>query len=292
MLRRGRWGGGYGSLRRVLHNALSRYRRVTPRRLAADHMRAFRLRRSDPVPSTPPRRAERLVVAMSTVPERVAWVQSALRSLIDQTCPADRILLAWPTHARRSGRPYPETPSLPSMVELIPCVDEGPATKLLAALRAEPDAAIVIVDDDVIYPKDLLQTFLESHRAAPGTALGLRGWRVAPGADPRRLYHTYCSAISEPTKVDILLGTWGYLLPPGVLDRSVYEFDGWPPEVRWVDDVWISGHLARRGIPRCVIPLKGFPIETAASAVAALTDGPNRSGHNDRVAINAFAKWW
>lgn len=229
---------------------------------------------------------------MSTVPERVAWVRSALRSLIDQSCPADRILLAWPTQARRSGRLYPEKPALPSAVELIPCVDEGPATKLLAALRAEPDATIVIVDDDVIYPKDFLQTLLQSHRAAPRTALGLRGWRLTPDADPRRLYHTYCSAIKEPTSVDILLGTWGYLLPPGALDGAVYEFDGWPPEVRWVDDVWISGHLARRGIPRCVIPLQGFPIETPASAVAALTDGPNHSGHNDRVAISAFAQWW
>lgn len=241
---------------------------------------------------SPPSRPERLIVSMTTIPERSEFIRPALRSLIDQSCPADRILLAWPRRARRTGRSYPLPPPLPAGVDVIRCDDEGPATKLLAALQAEPCAVIVVVDDDVIYPRDFLATLLAAHRADPRSALGLRGWRLGPGFDPRYAYHVFGTAVERPTDVDVLLGTWGYLVPPHAFDESVRQFEGWPPEVRWVDDIWISGHLARKKIPRRVVPARGLPIETAASAIAALTDSLNRSGRNDRIAIEAFAAFW
>ena len=37
---------------------------------------------------------------------------------------------------------------------------------------------------------------------------------------------------------------------------------------------------------------RSFPVETPASAVQALTDGPNRSGANDAAAIAHFAPYW
>jgi hypothetical protein len=92
--------------------------------------------------------------------------------------------------------------------------------------------------------------------------------------------------------VDVLFGTWGYLVPPGTLDTAVHDLADHPEHLRWVDDVWISGHLARRGVPRLVVPANEVPIETGNSRRQALTDGPNRSGENDRRAIEMFAADW
>jgi hypothetical protein len=144
----------------------------------------------------------------------------------------------------------------------------------------------------VIYPVDFVATLLAAHRADPHAALGMRGWRLHQGTDGRDLLHVFATGIAAPTNVDVLLGTWGYLIPPGALDAAVHDFTGYPPEVRWVDDIWISGHLARRGVPRRVIPARGLPIETPASNRAALTFSLNRCGRNDRLAIEAFAPWW
>jgi hypothetical protein len=174
----------------------------------------------------------------------------------------------------------------------MPCDDFGPATKLLPVLRIEPSALIVAVDDDVIYPRDFLETLLLSHRSMPKAALGFRGWRMEPNIEPCDFDHVFATAVSMPTDVDVLLGTWGYLIPPSAFDDSVFDFERFPPEVRWVDDVWFSGHLARRGIRRCVVSAKRFPIETLSSFISALTDGPNRSGRNDAIAIEAFAESW
>lgn len=277
---------------REIRRGFGRFRHLSPIRLLADVARAIRLRVIEPSTPPAPPRPERLIVSMTTIPGRVSRIMPALRSLLDQTCPADRILLAWPSHSRRTNTPYPAPPSLPAGIELLACEDLGPATKLLAALRIEPEAAIVVVDDDVVYPKDFLETLLKAHRAEPKTAWGFRGWRLSRGTEPRDLDHIFATAVTAPATVDVLLGTWGYLVPPHAFDNAVYDFDHYPPELRWVDDVWFSGHLAKRGVSRRVVPAAGLPLETAASFLGALTDGPNRDGRNDMIAVDAFKAWW
>lgn len=280
----------YRALRRDLRRALLRFRHTTPFSVARDVLRSIRLHRCDPSPRSLTPRAERVVVSMTTIPERVEKIVPALRSVLDQSCPADRVLLAWPLLMKNATRL--KLPRLPSGIEVLTCEDQGPATKFLAAHAVEPDAAIVVVDDDVIYPVDFLATLLDAHRREPKAAFGWRGWCLEPGLDPRDFDHVFATSVREATRVDVLLGTWGYLIPPGALDGAVHDFRGWPSELRFVDDVWISGHLARQGIPRRVVAARGVPIETAASSISALTNGANRSGHNDRVGIDAFSAWW
>ncbi|MDP3546557.1 MAG: glycosyltransferase family A protein [Phreatobacter sp.] len=276
-----------------VRNALMRFRRMTPARIYRDHARARHLMRDDTVPRPRPvSRPERLVISLTTVPERMDQLGPVLRSLLAQTEPADRIVLARPEVAWRSGKPYPPfAPAMPG-IDVIAANDQGPATKLLPALLAEPDAAILVVDDDVIYPIDFVEQMLAWHRRLPHAAIGWRGWSIVADAHPKDYPHIFATALTRPEPVDILLGTWGYLVPPGALDAAVHDFSGFPPSVRFVDDVWFSGHLARRGVQRLVIPGRGLPIETRASGLAALTFGPNSSGANDLEAIAAFREFW
>lgn len=112
---------------------------------------------------------------------------------------------------------------------------------------------------------------------------------VSPFAD---LDHVFATGVSTCTPVDVLFGTWGYLVPPGALGPDVHAFDGQPEQVRWVDDVWISGHLARAAVPRAVASADELPLETMASFRAALTRGINRSGKNDEIALKLFESDW
>ncbi|MFJ9368815.1 hypothetical protein ACIRRA_30930 [Nocardia sp. NPDC101769] len=269
-----------------------RFGNATAAGLTRDMIRAARLLRRDPAPRLMPARAERIVVTLSTVPQRRRHLRPVLRSLLDQTVPADRLLLAWPRYSLRSGAAYPEPPSLPAGVDLVRCEDQGPATKLLPALRAEPNAVLVVVDDDAIYPETLLEDLLAAHRQLPAAALGVRGQHVRSGCDPRYLGHVCGTAVRKHVPVDVLMGMWGYLIPAGSLDEAVHDFEGWPPEVWWQDDVWISAHLARRRVPRLVVPMRGTPLESTGAFVGALHHTVNRSGHNEAVAFETFKLWW
>jgi hypothetical protein len=283
------------SLRQNIARSLARYRTPSLLQIAALYARAWHLHRGRIPPHVPtPVRAERVVVTLSTIPARAAALAPVLHSLLDQTEPADRIILNLPPVSRRTGVPYPDPAglNLPMGVDVLRGPDEGPATKFLGALHDEPRALIVVVDDDVIYPRDFLANLLAAYRVRPGHALALRGVRLVDGVAFPALDHVLCSAIAAPQPVDVVFGTWGYLLPPGLPVAEIADFSGHPDEVRWVDDVWISGHLARLGVPRMVVATQSFPIETMTSAVQALTDGANRSGLNDAAAIAAFARYW
>lgn len=282
---------------RWLRNQLIRFRHLSPQQVLADYRRAARLSRGEvimppPVPSGP----ERLVVSLTTIPSRTAHLRPTLLSLAEQTRAPDRLILALPHHSRRDGQPYAVPADLTTgflkSVSVLRCDDWGPATKLLPALRAEPEALIVALDDDVIYPRDYLETLLAAHHALPRAALGWRGWRIESGVPPRRFRHVWASAVTGPQPVDILLGWGGYLIPPGALDDAVFDFDGWPEAMRWVDDVWVSGHLARRGVARLVVPGRSYPIARAVSRRAGLSDGINLSDANNRIAIAAMAACW
>jgi hypothetical protein len=106
------------------------------------------------------------------------------------------------------------------------------------------------------------------------------------------LEHVFSTGVPRDHAVDVLFGTWGYLIPPGTLGAGVHDFGSAPQEARWADDIWISGHLARAGVPRIVFPSDQLPIETAASYRAALTKGINWSGENDRVTAEFFEADW
>lgn len=282
-----------GRLRRESKRALARFRNTRPGSLLSTLLRAALLHRRTPEARGVPSRPERVVVTLTTIPARTAMLKPVLRSLIDQSEPADRILLALP-HATRSGEPYPPLSqmALPPGVDVIRCEDEGPATKVLPALRLEPDAVLIVVDDDVIYPRHFIEILLNEHRRLRKAAFGFRGVRLSQGVPFYALDHVFATGISEPAAVDVLFGTWGYLLPPRTLGEAVHDFSGYAPQVRWVDDVWISGHLARAGVPRFVVRANELPLETPASFRAALTAGINRSGENDETALKVFADDW
>lgn len=270
-----------------------RFGNLGPLGLAATAWRAMRLGRQPTAARPVPPRAERVVIALTTVPERAGALRRVLSSLLDQSEPADRIVLALPrTSLRGAAYPDPAGLGLPAGVDVIRCEDAGPATKLLPALKLEPEAVLIVVDDDVVYPRTLVETLLAAHRERPHAALGLRGVRLVEGAPFHTLDHVFATGVSVAAPVDILFGTWGYLVPPGTLGEGVHDLASAPDPVRWVDDVWVSGHLARAGVPRYVVPACELPLETRASRVAALTYGINSSGENDETAIRLFSADW
>lgn len=45
-----------------------------------------------------------------------------------------------------------------------------------------------------------------------------------------------------------------YAVQTAFFDRKLWQYKDVPDGARWMDDVWISGNLARRGVPRLVVP--------------------------------------
>ncbi|PHP65666.1 hypothetical protein CSC94_17615 [Zhengella mangrovi] len=236
----------------------------------------------------------RVVISLTTIPVRLGHILPTLRSLLDQSEPADRIVLNYPGVSGRTRDAYPDPGALglPPGVDINRCDDVGPATKLLPTLSAEPDALIIVVDDDVVYPRDFVATLKAAHRRAPDVAWGYRGVTLVPATRYVDLHHVFASAVGEPRDVDVLFGTWGYAVTAAMFDGQVHDFSHASDAVRWADDIWISGHLARRNVARRIPPARSFPVESLAALFGSLSGGVNKSGENDAAAIAHFKADW
>ncbi|MGA1684821.1 MAG: hypothetical protein ACO38S_09960, partial [Gemmobacter sp.] len=163
--------------------------------------------------------------------------------------------------------------------------DLGPATKILHAVERHrrADTPILYCDDDVLYAPGWARGLIEAQRAHPFAAVAAAGMNLdALGlplptvAGPRAIFQRrardwrYLVAravqiarhggaarvpperkairrlVRRTGRIDIAEGYGGVVVRPSFFDASFREI---PPVLWAVDDVWISGNLARRGVP-------------------------------------------
>src|SRR6266705_3226470 len=151
----------------------------------------------------------RVIVSLSTVPERIGNLGPTIRSLLRQTRPPDEIVLAIPEFSIREQRPY----EVPKYISRLPRVrifhcrrDLGPATKFIPIVREElaagrRDTLIMVVDDDRVYPRDALETYLHYNKQLPDAALCFRGAAMPRNLDWRDARMIKASELRQPEAV-------------------------------------------------------------------------------------------
>ena len=204
----------------------------------------------------------RVIASLTTLPDRIGNLEPTIRSLLGQTRPPDEIVVAIPQFSIRQKVTY----TIPSDLERTPRVrilrcekDWGPATKFIPIIQEELEAdrdrtLIMVVDDDRIYPRDALEIFLHYHKQRPDAALCFRG-----GLIPRNLVWFLpkifrASQVREMKRVSVITGTASYLIQPRFFDSALWDYSNAPASAFYVDDIWISAHLDRRGIEKFVVP--------------------------------------
>jgi hypothetical protein len=204
----------------------------------------------------------RVIASLSTVPDRIGNLEPTIRSLLKQTRPPDEIVLAIPEFSIREQRPYvvPKYISRLPRVRVLHCAEDwGPATKFIGAIRDELAAGrentlIMVVDDDRLYPRDALETYLYYSEQLPNAALCFRGAAMPSTLDWDDAKMIYAKDVREPRPVAVITGCGSYLVQPRFFDQSLWDYSKAPSVAFYIDDIWISAWLSRRGVKRYVIP--------------------------------------
>lgn len=253
-----------------------------------------------------------ITVTLTTIPSRLGAIDDTLKSLLDQARKPQRILLNIPEWSEREGCAYqvPERLRGLASVEIRPCRDWGPATKLIPSVLSEPaDAALLVVDDDRIYPPWTVARFEEESAETPDDALALGGWVVPADLTDRPTtvlsnllmrppVPVRAPRLSRRMRVDVLLGVMGYLVRPRFFDLDeIADFSAGPSVLRLVDDVRTSAlcRAAKYVIPGpslSFIPKRrrGLYQKTALGRINRGRGG-NDQRHNT-IAIRYFADRW
>lgn len=115
------------------------------------------------------KRKERYVVSLTTFPARINYVHLAIETLMRQSFKADEIVL-W-----LSREQFNEESSLPS--SLLKLKDRGLTIRFCDDLRSHKkyyyafeeyrNCNVIVVDDDMFYPLDLIKRLVKLHRKHP-----------------------------------------------------------------------------------------------------------------------------
>ena len=243
---------------------------------------------------------DRVVVSLTTIPDRIARIAPTLHSLLDQTRRPDAIVLNLPSRARREARHYvlPDFLAALDAVTRVDCgEDRGPATKLLPTLERErdPDTRILVVDDDQVYPPRFVETLVAWSERLPDSAVCARGFAIPAGFDIANRNTLYGTHLAVPERVEIMQGSSGFLVRRRFFDARVFDYSEAPPEAFFVDDVWFAGQLARAGVDRFVVPFDDCFSRMAtwtARKSLSLWTRENADGSNDAVLYRHFRGVW
>jgi hypothetical protein len=242
----------------------------------------------------------RVIASLSTVPDRINNLMPTIRSLLKQTRPPDEIVLAIPEFSIRERRPYvvPKYISRLPRVRVLHCAqDWGPATKFIGAIQDELAAGrentlIMVVDDDRLYPRDALETYLYYSEQLPNAALCFRGAAMPSTLDWDDAKMIRASELREPRPVAVITGCGSYLIQPRFFDESLWDYSVGPQVAFDIDDIWISGWLSRRGVKRYVVPASAMMKSVLRQRwTVSLNKIPGRQKLNNQI-IAFFSDDW
>ena len=248
----------------------------------------------------PAGRERSIVVSLTSFPRRMATVHVALESLLAQTLKPDRIIL-W-----LAKEEFPDAlESLPqSLLELLDKgVEIGWADRNLRAykkfyyaLRDNPEALVITVDDDLVSPENLVASLYCSYLRHPDCISALRTHRMLFSEDGRLLPYrkwqmTCIDYVNRPNLALFATTGAGVLYPPHVVPAAALDADVFMSLCPCADDVWMKLITASAGIPvvnpchaRCVLDI------VDGSQDAALWEENVLAGGND-AQIDAVSKW-
>ena len=222
--------------------------------LCSHYAMLYELSRSGEYVLTKTKRSPRLVVSLTSIPSRLHKVHLVVESLFRQSLPPDEIVL-WLDEKRFS----PE--SLPAGLRkqqhrgltIRYCIDYGPHTKLLHALREYPHDLIATCDDDQLYPDCWLEKLYSAYSKEPEVIhCHLAHWMTFDKNGTLRNYDQW-NLHTDSQQASLLIfptGVGGVLYFPRCFDDEVQNHQQLIKLCPKADDIWFKAMTLRRGI-RC-----------------------------------------
>jgi hypothetical protein len=249
---------------------------------------------------TPPRNrrpSAGVVVSMTTHPGRMSRSYLALESIMAQR-PRPTVHL-WLARAEVGEAALP-----PSLIRLksrglrISVVDQNfrSANKLIHSLRMYPNAAIVVADDDVLYPRGWLQTLLREHAKYPTTIVARTCAYLHTNSSGRlALYRDAFESEGGGRGPSFNLmgqGVGGVLYPPNTLDGRVSDLNLYLRLASGNDDVWFKAMSMLKGVKtRRIGEVNPRGLLTVSGSQEVSLQRQNWTGGFDRSLQRTFAEF-
>jgi len=191
------------------------------------------------------KRKPKIIVSLTSFPERMYDIHYCLYSLLTQQLKPDKLVL-WLAESQFPHREKDIPQEVLSLkengLEIKWCEDIGAYKKLLPSLKEYPEDIIVTADDDIYFPSDWLKKLWQDHLKYPDMLISQRAREISFNEDKTLKGYTQWSMIAderEPSFLNFSTNGAGTLFPPNSLNRKVSDYELASKLTSSSDDIWI-----------------------------------------------------
>ena len=207
-----------------------------------------------------------LIVSLTTHGRRLYEVCIAIESIMQGSVKPNTIVL-WIGENEPTELPVSLQRQMNRGLTVCRTRDIRSYTKLVPALREYPQADIVTIDDDILYPQDFLENLLAIHRRHPEAIVAnmvMRLTRAADGVPEGIRQWPYTLERRSETDADLYFeGFGGVLYPAGSLPQETLNESVFMNISPTNDDAWFNAMARLAGRP--IVPCDLHPYDYIAA---------------------------
>ena len=188
-------------------------------------------------------RAQKLIVSLTSYPERMYDIHYCLYSLLTQTTKPDKLIL-WLAEEEFPNKEK----DIPKKVlyfknyglEIKWCKNIKSYKKLIPALKEFPNDVIVTADDDIFYPENWLEKLYNAYLDDSGYIYCHNAHKITFEGKNIKAYTNWQRSIDDNTAdyINVAVGCGGILYPPHSLHPDVFEEKTFMWLAPNADDIW------------------------------------------------------
>lgn len=185
-----------------------------------------------------------LIVSFTTYSKRIHDVHLVVESIAQQTLKPNRLIL-WLDEDEFTLDTIPLIlhKQIKRGLEVRFCANYRSYKKLIPTLQHFPDANIITIDDDILYPHDMVELLLKEHKIQPRCIVGHRAHKMQKDSNGGLLPYNkweYEALESKPSAFVFITSGAGTLFPSQCFSQEILNSEVFMSLCPNADDVWFK----------------------------------------------------
>lgn len=194
--------------------------------------------------NTNEKREKKIIVSLTTFPARFQIIELCIKSILLQTIKPDKIIIWLGSDSKdKSLEELRKFEEFGVEIRIDEEKDLKSHKKYFYCMSEFPDDLIITLDDDLIYPNDLIASLLSTHKKYPNCIVARRVHRITWIGECVNKYNEWigeCSTITNPSFELVPTTGAGTLYPPKCL-YSDYNNEELLRSLSFLaDDIWLK----------------------------------------------------
>jgi hypothetical protein len=228
-----------------------------------------------------------IVVSLTTFPKRIDKMDLCIKSILNQSFKPDRIII-WLGNdcTEKIASKYLSKYQKYGVEYRIDKLNNYMShKKYIYSFKEFPKSIIITLDDDLIYPSDLIYSLIKMYKNNPNNIIARRVHRITWNKENINNYNKwifeYCLKRKPSHKLFATTGA-GTLFPPNILPKEVCDYNLIKQYAYSADDIWINLMAVKNDIKILwARNLQQMPMMVDGSQESALVEENIFNGKND-----------